>query len=320
MTSVLAVGSMALDSVETPFGKRDDVLGGSAAYFATAASFLTETRLVAVVGADYPEEALNFLRDRGVKVEGVTRAAGPTFRWRGRYGFDLNDAKTLETQLNVFANFEPVLPKSYLDSEILFLGNIHPQLQSRVLKQATHARLIAADTMNLWISTERAALLNTLKGVHLLFVNDGEARQLSGEHHIVKAARAIQSMGPHTVVIKRGEYGAMLFQGDHVFAAPAFPLPALFDPTGAGDSFAGGFLGRLARADAKSRLDARTLRQAVALGGVMASFTCEAFSFDRLRTLTRQELAHRYGELQRLTVFEDLPSELLTDSAQKASA
>ena len=307
-TPILAVGSMALDSVETPFGKRDEVLGGSVSYFSTVASFFSEVRVVAVVGEDFPEEALSFLRSRGVKLDGVTHAPGRTFRWRGKYGFDLNEAHTLETQLNVFEHFSPTLPPGWEQSEIVFLGNIHPALQRRVREQATRARLVAADTMNLWISTQREELLKTLALVDLLFVNDAEARMLAGEHSIVKAAHAIQRMGPKSVVIKRGEYGAMLFSEGHVFAAPAFPLPSVFDPTGAGDSFAGGFVARLARA---AKPDLHTLRQAVALGTVMASFTCEQFSLDRLRTLTPPEIAARYAELKALTVFEDLPGELV---------
>src|SRR5512136_2749100 len=231
---LLVVGSVALDSLETPFGRRDDVLGGSASYFSVCASFFGPTRMVAVVGEDFPEEHVRFLASRGIDLGGLARRPGRTFRWKGRYEFDLNTAHTLDTQLNVFAEFRPDLPEAWRDSSHVFLGNIDPDLQRAVLDQVRRPRLVAADTMNFWIEGKRASLLEALRRVDLLFVNDAEARQLAGEHNIVKAARAILSMGPKALVVKRGEYGALSFFGDEIFAATAYPLAELFDPTGAG--------------------------------------------------------------------------------------
>lgn len=301
--SLLAVGSVALDSVETPFGHKEDVLGGSATFFSTAASFFSPVQIVAVVGDDFPQEHLDFLKARGVDTSGVTREKGRTFRWKGRYTFQLNEAQTLDTQLNVFQHFSPKLPESYRSAEIVFLGNIHPELQGQVLDQVRGPRLVAADTMNFWIQGSQAALRKTLKRVNLLFVNDAEARQLSGEHNIVKAARAILAMGPQRVVIKRGEYGALLFDAEHIFACPAYPLSDVFDPTGAGDSFAGGFLGFIA---GQNDLGHRTLRRAMVMGSAMASFTVEKFSLERLREISRKDVEGRFREFQRLTEFEQL--------------
>jgi sugar/nucleoside kinase (ribokinase family) len=305
--SLLVVGSIALDSVETPFGRRDDVLGGSATYFSTAASFFGPVRVVATVGEDFPQSHIDFLASRGVDVAGLERRAGRTFRWKGRYEFDLNTAHTLDTQLNVFADFNPELPAAYLDSRYVFLGNIDPDLQRRVLDQVKAPRFVACDTMNYWIESKRESLLKTLKRVDMLFVNDAEARQLAGEHNIVKAARRILSFGPRAVVVKRGEYGALLFAGDHVFAACAYPLAALFDPTGAGDSFAGGFMGYLARS---GREAPDVLRRAIVMGSVLASFAVEQFSLERLATLEQDEIRHRYAELRRLAHFDDMEADL----------
>src|SRR5512133_545826 len=305
--SLLVVGSIALDSVETPFGRREEVLGGSATYFSTAASFFTPVRLVATVGEDFPPEHVEFLKSRGVDVTGLERRPGRTFRWKGRYEFDLNQAHTLDTQLNVFADFEPVLPPAYRDSNYVFLGNIDPDLQRAVLDQVRSPRFVAADTMNYWIESKRESLLKTLRRVDLLFVNDAEARQLAGEHNVVRAARRILTFGPRAVVVKRGEYGALFFSGDEVFAASAYPLPAVFDPTGAGDSFAGGFMGYVARC---RREDPATLRRAIVLGSVLASFTVEQFSLERLRTLTPEEIRARFAEAKQLSHFDDLEMDL----------
>ncbi len=305
--SLLVVGSVAFDSVETPFGHRPEVLGGSATYFSTAASLFGPVRLVAVVGDDFPEQHVAFLAERGVDVSGLSRRPGRTFRWKGRYDFDLNNAHTLETHLNVFAEFDPVLPEAYRDSKFVFLANIDPDLQRSVLDQVKSPRLVACDTMNFWITSKRESLLKTLKRVDLLFVNDAEARQLAGEHNIVQAARRILTLGPRALVVKRGEYGALFFSGDQVFAASAYPLSALFDPTGAGDSFAGGFMGYLART---GKVDAGVMRRAIVLGGVVASFTVEQFSLDRLRTLTSAEIQARYAEFQQLSRFDDLELDL----------
>jgi len=301
--SLLVVGSVALDSVETPFGKKEEVLGGSATFFSASASFFNPVQLVAVVGEDFPEAHIQFLKARGIGLDGLTRVKGRTFRWKGKYGFQLNEAQTLDTQLNVFQDFAPKLPEAYRDAPYVFLGNIHPELQSQVLDQVKNAHLVAADTMNFWIQGSREALLKTLKRVNLLFVNDAEIRQLSGEHNIVKAARAVHAMGPSRVVVKRGEHGALLFDKEHIFACPAFPLEEVFDPTGAGDTFAGGFMGTLATA---KRFEPNVIRHAMVMGSVMASFTVERFSLDRLRDLTQSEIRQRFSEFKRLTHFEDL--------------
>ena len=303
--SVLVVGSVALDSVETPFGVREDVLGGSATFFSMSASFFSPVKVVAVVGDDFPEEHLKLLRDRKIDVSGLVRVPGRTFRWKGKYTHQLNEAQTLDTQLNVFEHFEPNLPAAHRETPFLFLGNIDPVLQSRVVDQVKKPKLIAMDTMNFWIGGKLAELKKTLSRVDLLFVNDGEARALSGEHNIVKAARAISAMGPRLVVIKRGEYGALLFDGEHVFSAPAFPLAEVFDPTGAGDTFAGGFMGYLA---STNDITQENLRRALVMGSVMASFTVEKFSLDRLKTVTPDEIRGRYKAFRKLTAFEDLNS------------
>jgi sugar/nucleoside kinase (ribokinase family) len=305
--ALLVVGSVALDSLETPFGRREDVLGGSASYFSTCASFFGPTRVVAVVGEDFPEEHVRFLSSRGIDLAGLVRRPGRTFRWKGRYEFDLNTAHTLDTQLNVFAEFKPDLPPHYRDSEYVFLGNIDPDLQRAVLDQVRGPRFVGCDTMNFWITSKRESLLRTLKRVDMLFVNDAEARQLAEEHNVVKAAKRILSFGPRAVVVKRGEYGALFFSGDEVFAASAVPLPAVFDPTGAGDSFAGGFMGYLARSRNE---DHATMRRAIVLGSVLASFTVEQFSLDRLRTLTPEEIRARYAEARQLAHFEDIELDL----------
>ncbi|HET9552747.1 MAG TPA: PfkB family carbohydrate kinase [Anaeromyxobacteraceae bacterium] len=306
--SLLVVGSVALDSLETPFGRREEILGGSASYFSTCASFFGPTRVVAVVGEDFPEEHVAFLASRGVDLGGLVRKPGRTFRWKGRYEFDLNTAHTLDTQLNVFADFQPDLPDAWRDSEYVFLGNIDPDLQRAVLDQVRAPRFVAADTMNFWISSKRESLLKTLKRVDLLFVNDAEARQLAGEHNVVKAARAILGFGPRAVVVKRGEYGALYFSGAEVFSASAYPVPDVFDPTGAGDSFAGGFMGYLARC---GREEPSVMRRAIVVGSVLASFTVEQFSLDRLRTLTAAEIRGRYAEARQLAHFDDLEADVL---------
>src|SRR5512144_2892407 len=305
--ALLVVGSIALDSVETPFGRREEVLGGSATYFSTAASFFGPVPLVATVGEDFPSEHVTFLERRGVDVAGLERRQGRTFRWKGRYEFDLNQAHTLDTQLNVFADFQPVLPPAYRDSSYVFLGNIDPDLQRRVLDQVRAPRFVAADTMNFWITSKRESLLETLRRVDMLFVNDAEVRQLAEEHNVVKAARRILTCGPRALVVKRGEYGALFFSGEEVFAASAYPLPAVFDPTGAGDSFAGGFMGYVARS---RREDHATMRRAIVLGSVLASFTVEQFSLERLRTLGPEEIRARFAEARQLAHFDDLEVDL----------
>jgi len=304
--SILVVGSVAFDSVQTPFGQVEDVLGGSATYFSTAASFFTGVDLVAVVGEDFPAEHVDFLQSRQITLAGLQRAPGSTFRWKGRYEYDLNEAHTLDTRLNVFESFKPELPAGFEDAEFVFLANIDPELQLQVLKQVKKPRLVASDTMNFWIEGKRDALVETLAHVDLLVINDAETRQLAGEPNLVKAARIIRDMGPRTLVVKRGEYGVIMFRDDSVFAAPAYPLESVFDPTGAGDTFAGGFVGYLA---ATNDLSEANLRQAIVFGSVMASFTVEKFSLDRLRTLEYEEIRSRFRLFKQLTHFEDLSEE-----------
>ncbi|MBI4636554.1 MAG: bifunctional hydroxymethylpyrimidine kinase/phosphomethylpyrimidine kinase [Candidatus Rokubacteria bacterium] len=293
MGDLLVVGSVALDSVQTPFGKVREVLGGSATYFAYAASFFTKVRLIAAVGEDFPQEHVRLLRERGVDVTGLQAGAGRTFRWVGEYGYDLNEATTLDTQLNVFADFRPVLGGAARRVPYLFLANIDPDLQLDVLRQmAERPQLVALDTMNFWIEGKRAALRRVLGQVDVITINDREARQLAGEANLVKAARAIRAMGPTTVVVKRGEYGAMMFADGGFFIVPAYPLESVYDPTGAGDTFAGGFMGYLA---SEERLDESVFRRAVVYGSVMASFTVEDFSLNRLTSLGPADIADRYA-------------------------
>jgi len=300
---LVVVGSVALDTVETPRGRRERILGGSASFFSTAASYFTRPQLVAVVGADFPEEHVEFLRGRGVDLSGLERSEGRTFFWEGRYSKDLASRTTLDTQLNVFADFRPRLPEAYRGAEFLFLGNIHPALQLEVLEQVRRPRLVAMDTMNLWIETQRDELRRVLERIDLLVINDEEARQLADRHNLPQAARAIHDMGPRAVIVKRGDSGALLFHEHGVFAAPAYPIEEVIDPTGAGDTFAGGFMGYLAR---RGDLGPAAVRVAMIYGSVMASFCVEAFSLDRLRSLSPQEVAIRFRDFQELTHFEDV--------------
>jgi sugar/nucleoside kinase (ribokinase family) len=300
---LLAVGSVALDSVKTPFGQVSEVLGGSATYFATAASYFTKVGVVAVVGEDFPKEHLTFLKSRPIDLHGLAVTKGQTFRWRGEYGYQLNEARTLETQLNVFQQFKPQLPAAYRTARVVFLANIDPELQLEVLQQTRSPELVALDTMNFWIDGKREALLKVLAKVHIVIINDGEARQLVQEVNLVKVAQTILKLGPKVLIIKRGEYGALLFTREAVFSAPAYPLETVFDPTGAGDSFAGGFMGHLGRSKDFS-MD--NLRQAVILGSVMASYCVESFSLDRFRTLRVDEIMERYRGFKRLTHFDEM--------------
>jgi sugar/nucleoside kinase (ribokinase family) len=289
---LLVVGSVALDSVETPFGKVQEALGGSATYFSYSASFHTQVRLLGTVGEDFPREHVKLLTDRGVDVAGLTTAKGRTFRWTGQYGFDLNEAKTLDTQLNVFAEFKPSLDDRLRRTPFLFLANIDPELQLDVLRQMSpRPKLVALDTMNFWIQGKRDALVRVLADVDVITINDGEARQLAKEPNLIKAARAIAAMGPRTVVVKRGEYGALMVSDGAFFMVPAYPLDSVFDPTGAGDTFAGGFMGHLAGQD---QIGAATMRRAMVYGSVMASFPVEDFSLNRLTRLTKDEIDARY--------------------------
>ena len=300
---ILVIGSVAFDSVETPFGRGDDVLGGSATYFSTSASFFTGVQLVAVVGEDFPDEPRQFLSSRGVDLAGLQTCPGRTFRWKGRYGYDLNEAQTLETHLNVFETFHPELPESYRKAQYVFLANIDPELQLEVLQQVERPKLIACDTMNFWIDSKRDALIRTLGHVDILVINEAEVRQLANEANLVKASRAVLAMGPKTLVVKRGEYGVLVFTEHSIFSAPAYPLEEVFDPTGAGDTFAGGFMGYLA---ATNNLTDETIRKATVFGSVMASFTVEDFSLNRLRKLGWAEVENRFRHFQALTAFEGL--------------
>lgn len=296
----LVVGSVALDSIRTPFGEVEEALGGSATYFSLAASFFGEVRLVAVVGEDFPPEHLDFLASRGVDLRGLQRVPGRTFRWKGYYEYDLNDARTLETQLNVFEDFEPEIPEEYRDSDFVFLANIAPELQLHVLEQVRSPRLVVCDTMNLWIETRRPQLVETISRVDVLLLNDGEARQLAGEPNLVAAGRKLLGLGPRRVIIKKGEHGVIMLTEDTFFSLPAYPLETVFDPTGAGDSFGGGFLGSLSRGGETSE---EAIRRSVVYGSVVASFAVESFSCDRLRDLTLEEIEARYGTFTDITCF-----------------
>ncbi len=298
--SILVVGSVALDSIRTPFGEVDEILGGSATYFSVAASFFNDVRLVAVVGEDFPAEHVDFLASRKVDLRGLKRVPGKTFRWKGHYDYDLNEAHTLDTQLNVFQDFDPDIPEEYRDSEFVFLANIDPGLQLRVLEQVRSPRLVICDTMNLWIETRRPQLLETISRVDYLLLNDSEARQLAEEPNLIAAGRKLLGMGPRRVIVKKGEHGVIMLGKDVFFSLPAYPLETVFDPTGAGDTFGGGLLGSLSRYPQMSEDD---IRRSVVYGSVIASFNVESFSCDRLRDLTTGEIEERYREFTAMTCF-----------------
>lgn len=300
--SILVVGSVALDSVETPAGRVEDALGGSAIYFSTAASFFSDSiRMVAVVGDDFPREHLAFLESRGVDIEGLERVeGGQTFRWGGHYIDDLNSASTLFTDLNVYGDFQPKLPESYRDTTYVFLANINPELQLSVLEQVDQPKLVVCDTMNLWINNSRAALMQTLEKVDILILNDAEALLLTAESNLISAAGKILTYGPRRVIVKKGEHGAMSLTETTFFSAPAHPLESVCDPTGAGDSFAGGFLGYVASVGDTSE---ETVRQAIMYGTIVASFNVEDFSLNRQRILKRAEIDSRYQELRKSTLY-----------------
>ena len=300
--SVLVVGSVALDSVETPFGKADDVLGGSANFFSASASHLAKVSVVGVVGSDYPIEKLEPLKKRGVDYSGLERAEGTSFRWRGRYRHDLNSAVTLETHLGVFSRFSPKIPEKLRSSPFVFLANIDPRLQLDVLNQVEKPKLVACDTMNFWIQSRRPDILELLNHVDLVTLNDAEARQLTEKANLVQAAQWIMARGPRHVIIKKGEHGAFMFTEKSIFFAPAFPLESVFDPTGAGDAFAGGFIGYLAKT---GDLSEANMRRAVIYGSVMGSFAVEKFSIERLLTVTPAEIEARMRDMRRLVAFEE---------------
>jgi len=303
--SLLVVGSVAYDGVETPHGKVERMLGGACTYIALSASYFTKVNLVGVVGDDFHSEDEAILKDHDIDLAGLERAAGKTFYWQGVYSNDMNDRETLRTDLNVFADFDPNLPEAYHKTPYVFLGNIHPSLQKKVRGQSVSPRFVGGDTMNFWIEGTADELAETIREWDFILINDSEARLLSGEHNLRRAAERIQQMGPHTVVIKRGEYGAILFRPEGHFIAPGFLLDEVFDPTGAGDSFAGGFMGYLTE-QGVTNLDEAShvhLRRAMIYGSVMGSFCCEQFGVGRLRTLTREDIDKRYEEFRAFTEF-----------------
>jgi sugar/nucleoside kinase (ribokinase family) len=293
--SILVVGSVAFDSLETPSGKRERVLGGAATHFALAASFFTDVRVVGVVGEDFLPEHEAVLTAKGVDTKGIERAPGLSFHWTGSYLKDLNAADTLATDLNVFAAFEPKIPAEYLDSEYLFLANIDPVLQLRVRQQMPQVKLVAGDTMNYWIAAHRENLLKVLAELDVLLINDGEAKMLSGESNGLRAAQGVMALGPKSLVVKHGEYGSTLYSHGKIFRAPTLPLHEVVDPTGAGDSFAGGFYGYIA---SQPSLTPEVLRTAMFYGSVMGSFACEAFGTERLQRTARAEIDARFAELK----------------------
>ncbi|MBI3978909.1 MAG: sugar kinase [Chloroflexi bacterium] len=299
--SVLVVGSVALDTVETPFGRAEEALGGSAVYFSTAASLFTQVNLVGVVGNDFPPQHGEFLRQRGIDVRGLQVQQGSTFRWVGRYDYDLNVAHTVDTRLNVFADFHPVLPAGYEASEFVLLANIHPALQIEVLRQVHRPRLTVLDTMNYWIESQREALTAAMRQVDVVLMNEGEVREFAQTYSLIRAARTVLQLGPRAVIVKKGEYGAVLFSNDHYFVAPAYPLEDVKDPTGAGDSFAGGFIGYLAQT---GDVSPENIRRAIVHGSVVASFCVEDFSVARLASATKDEVAERFREFRQFTLFD----------------
>jgi len=300
---VLIVGSVALDSIKTPLGQVTDALGGAAVYSSVAASFFTPAMVVGVVGEDFPMAHIDFLASRGINTHGIQVRPGKSFRWGGSYEFDLNQAHTLFTELNVFADFKPTIPPAYRSAEYVFLANIDPELQLEVLDQVEKPKLVACDTMNFWIENKQDSLIEVLKRVDVAFMNDAEARQLIGTSSLIKAAGEIRQFGPKTVIIKKGENGAMMFCDSICFMAPSYPLEEVVDPTGAGDSFAGGFIGYIAHTNDISE---RNIRKAIIYGSTIASFNVEGFSLDRLKALTQRDISDRYNEFKQFVFFEPM--------------
>jgi sugar/nucleoside kinase (ribokinase family) len=305
--SLLVVGSVAFDAVETPFGKCEKMLGGSTSHVSLAASYFSDVRIVGVVGGDFGDEELEVFVRHGVNTADLEYVPeGETFRWYGRYDYDLNVAHTLDTKLNVFADFKPKLSEQSRGSRLVFLGNIQPDLQREVREQVPQAELVALDTMNLWIDLAKESLLQTIRGVDVVMINDAEARQLTGIPNVITAAKTILTWGPQALIIKRGEYGAALFTNESYFAIPAYPLESVFDPTGAGDSFAGGFMGYLA---SQENIDDAAMRRAMIFGSVMASFNVEEFGTARVDRLTPEEINERFRAFKQFTHFEEIPFE-----------
>jgi len=305
--SLTVVGSVAFDALETPFGKRDKILGGAATHFSLSSSFFTEVSVVGVVGNDFGEAEWQVFRDHNVNTDDIeVVAGGKTFFWRGKYEYDLNTAHTLETQLNVFETFNPKLSENSKNNRLLFLANILPMLQKEVREQCPNAEFVAMDTMNFWIDSMKDAVIETIKVVDCVIINDAEARQLAEEPNVIKAAKKILSWGPKAIVVKKGEYGAALFTADSYFAIPAYPLESVFDPTGAGDTFAGGFMGYLA---SEEKIDEDAMRRAMIYGSVMASFNVEKFGTERVAELGYLEINQRFSDFKRITHFEEIPFE-----------
>jgi len=312
--SLLVVGSVAFDAVETPFGKIEKMLGGSASHFSISASYFTDVQIVGVVGGDFGPEDQSILEAHNIDLSDLERVPdGKTFRWYGKYEYDLNVAHTLNTELNVFADFKPKLSDKTKSARLVFLGNIQPDLQREVREQVTGAELVALDTMNLWIDVARESLLKTIKGVDVVIINDAEARQLTGIPNLIKAARTILSWGPRALIVKRGEYGAALFTNESYFAIPAYPLESVFDPTGAGDTFAGGFMGYLS---SQPKLDDAAMRRAMIFGSVMASFNVEEFGTARVQRLTQSDINERFRAFKQMTHFEEIPFERAVHAAE----
>lgn len=302
MAKLLIVGSIALDSIKTPYGDKEDILGGSCSYASVAASLYCPVNVVGVVGNDFPQEAIDLFKSKNIDLKGLETAEGETFRWKGYYEYDMNQAHTLATHLNVFGEFTPKIPEEYKDIEYVFLANIHPALQLDVLNQIKRPKFVVCDTMNLWIDSTRKELLEVVKKVDLLLVNEEEARQLCETPNLMLAARRVLEMGPKYVIIKKGENGALLFSKEgEKFLAPAFPLHSLKDPTGAGDTFAGGMMGVIAHED---NISLKTIKSAIVTGTLLASFDVEDFSLNRLRTITMKDLSERYEQFEAFTRFE----------------
>lgn len=301
--SLLVVGSLALDTIETPFGKVENALGGSATYISIAASyFVRPIRLVGVVGKDFPKDAIEFLEEHDIDLEGMQVMEGKTFRWGGRYNYDMNARDTLFTELNVFEKFNPIIPPAYQKTTYVCLGNIDPVLQRRVLEQIQQPKLVVGDTMNFWIKGKKTELIETLKHINVFILNESEARELTSEPNLVKAGKKILRMGPTVVIIKKGEHGALMVTEQTIFSAPAYPLETVYDPTGAGDSFAGGFIGWIAKTD---DLSEENFKRAVVYASAIASFCVERFSLDRFKDLSRLEIHDRVREFRELSRFDE---------------
>jgi len=298
--SILVVGSVALDSVKTPFGRRDNILGGSATFFSIAASFFTKVNIVATVGEDFPKKNVELFKKRGIGLEGLAVSKGKTFHWKGFYDYDLNTAHTIATHLNVFRDFDPKVPADLRDSKYVFLANIDPDLQRSVLGQMRGPRLVALDSMNYWISNKERSLRRILDRIDIFLLNDAEARQLSGESNLIRAAQAILRFGPKAVIIKRGEYGVLYFSKGSHFVAPAYLLESIYDPTGAGDAFAGGLMGYLSRS---RKADDSAIRKGIIYGSILASFTVEDFSVNRLLSISMKDIRGRYERFRKITRF-----------------